>query len=80
MAGKLYYGTDAPLSTGPHPDPLDEHWSVTVERKGQQVVTIEQGCLSGREISKDDEQAIRSAAHHLLAFIGDPHPAGAQGT
>lgn len=24
MSGKRYYGTDAPRSTGPHPDPLDD--------------------------------------------------------
>lgn len=24
MAGKRYYGTDAPRSTGPHPDPQEE--------------------------------------------------------
>lgn len=47
-------------------------WSVTVERRGEKVVCIEPGCLSGRDLSGDDEEAIRTAAHHLLAFIGDP--------
>jgi len=51
-----------------------QHWSVTVEREGERVVTIESECLSGREISPEDEDAIRTAAHHLLAFIGDPQP------
>ena len=47
-------------------------WAVTVERDGEKVVTIETNCLSGREISAEDTQAIRTAAHHLLAFIGEP--------
>jgi hypothetical protein len=50
------------------------HWAVTVERDGEQVVTIESNCLSGRDISPEDEEAIRASAHHLLAFIGDPAP------
>lgn len=50
-----------------------QHWAVTVERNGQSVVTIESNCLSGREISTEDEKCIRNAAHHLLAFIGDQH-------
>lgn len=48
----------------------EEHWSVTVERNGEKVVTIESNCLSGREISRDDENTIRTAASHLMAFIG----------
>jgi hypothetical protein len=54
--------------------PMTDHWSVTVERNGEQIVTIESNCLSGREISPEDEEAIRTAARHLLAFIGDPVP------
>lgn len=53
---------------------MADHWAVTVERNGERVVTIETNCLSGREISAEDEQAIRTAAHHLLSFIGDPAP------
>jgi len=49
-------------------------WSVRVERKGELVVSMEPGGLCGRDLSKDDEEAIRTAAHHLLAFIGDPQP------
>lgn len=48
----------------------EEHWSVTVERNGEKVVTIESNCLSGRDISGEDEATIRTAATHLLAFIG----------
>lgn len=54
------------------PDEL--RWSVTVSRNGEKVVTIETDMLSGREIDHVDEQTIRIAAHHLLAFIGDKSP------
>ena len=53
---------------------MRDHWAVTVERSGERVVTIDTNCLSGRELEPDDEEAIREAAHHLLAFIGDPSP------
>lgn len=49
-----------------------DHWSVTVRRNGEEIVTIETAMLAGREISPADEEAIRTAARHLLAFIGDP--------
>jgi hypothetical protein len=48
------------------------NWSVTVELDGEQVVTISHNCLAGHP--EPNEEAIRTAAHHLLAFIGDPHP------
>jgi len=51
-----------------------DHWSVTVERNGKNIVTIESNCLSGREISEEDERVIRRCACHLLAFIGDELP------
>ncbi|MFE3837316.1 hypothetical protein [Pseudogemmobacter sonorensis] len=51
-----------------------DHWSVRVETSGEMIVQIETECLAGREPSAADEEAIRTAAHHLLAFIGDPHP------
>lgn len=47
------------------------HWAVTVSRSGDEIITIESNCLSGREISAADEQTIRTAARHLLSFIGD---------
>lgn len=50
------------------------HWAVTVERDGEKIVTIESNCLSGREISAEDSEAIRNAAWHLLSFLGDPAP------
>lgn len=53
---------------------MPDTFAVTVERNGEKVVTIETNCLSGREISQEDEAAIRDAARSLLAFIGDPPP------
>lgn len=54
-------------------DQATQHWAVTVSRNGEDIVTIESNCLSGREIGPEEELAIRIAANHLLAFIGDPH-------
>jgi hypothetical protein len=50
-----------------------DHWAVTVWRNGEEIVTIETDCLSGKEIGPADEEAIRTAAQNLRAFIGD-HP------
>jgi hypothetical protein len=47
------------------------HWAVTVYRDGEPVLTIGHNELSGRDISPADEDAIRTSAHHLLAFIGE---------
>lgn len=55
-----------------------DHFAVTVHRDGEHVVTIETNCLSGRNITAEDEQVIRGAALHLLAFIGDPAPQDAR--
>lgn len=49
---------------------MTESWAVTVERDGEQVVTIASNHLSGRDLSPDDEHAIETAALHLLAFLG----------
>lgn len=48
-----------------------KHWGVDVRVNGEHVLTIELNCLSGRELSDVDEHAIRTAARHLLAFVGD---------
>lgn len=53
-------------------DAKEGAWSVTVELDGKQVVTLGHNHLSGDQ--SPNEEAIRTAAHHLLAFIGDPHP------
>ena len=50
---------------------MSDYWSVTVSRNGENIVTLEPNCLAGRELSSEDEAAIRTAASHLLAFIGD---------
>jgi len=48
-----------------------QHWSVAVDRNGENVVTIGSDSLSGRELSAEDERVIRTAARHLLAFVGE---------
>lgn len=50
-----------------------QHWGVTVDTYGEEIVRIETDCLSGREISVADEDAIRTAAYNLLNFIGESH-------
>lgn len=57
------------MSENRHP-----HWRVSVETSGELIVSIETEMLAGRDLSEADEDAIRTAAHHLLAFIGDPAP------
>ncbi|QFG35294.1 hypothetical protein BDE18_3357 [Paracoccus pantotrophus] len=47
------------------------HWAVTVETGGEQIVRIETECYGGRELSAADEDAVRTAVRHLLAFVGD---------
>lgn len=55
-------------------DSRHPHWRVSVETSGELIVAIEPEMLAGRELSEADEDAIRTAAHHLLAFIGDALP------
>lgn len=50
---------------------MSDHFSVTVRRNGEEIVTIETNSLSGREISPADEETIRTAAINLLGFIGE---------
>lgn len=49
-----------------------KHWAVSVDRDGQNIVTIESNCLSGRNLSAEDEETILGAAQSLLSFIGQP--------
>jgi len=50
---------------------LMQHWSVTVEKDGETILTIESNCLSGKsDLTGDDEAVIRNAAEHLLSFVG----------
>jgi hypothetical protein len=46
-------------------------WAVTVERDGEPIVTIASNHLSGRELTPDDEETIRTAARSLLSFVGE---------
>ena len=52
----------------------EKHWDVSVSRDGENILTIGDNYLSGRDLGQGDEDTIRTAATHLLAFIGD-HPA-----
>ncbi len=47
------------------------HWAVAVEAGGEEIVRLETECYGGRELSAADEGVVRTAALHLLAFIGD---------
>lgn len=58
----------------PTDDTPTQHWSVTVTRNGEALVTIESNCLSGRDLRAEDERVIRMAARHLLAFVGEEKP------
>jgi hypothetical protein len=77
QAGHRYPRHQARISYG-DPRPFIEwsrrydHWAVTVERNGEQIVTISADHLCGRDLSAEDEETIRIAARHLLAFLGDP--------
>lgn len=53
-----------------------DHWSVTVSRNGEEIVTIEPRCLSGRDLSPEDEATVRTAAENLLAFVGPERTPG----
>lgn len=53
-----------------------DHWSVSVERNGENLVTIETNMLSGKpDFTPEEEDTIRAAGETLLAFIGLPGPA-----
>lgn len=61
--------------------PPKPHWSISVSRDGENLVTIESNCLCGKpEFTDEEAQQIRDCADHLRAFIGEPpspHPAAA---
>ena len=48
-----------------------EHWGVDVRVNGAQVLTIESNCVYGKQLTDDEEEVIREAARHLLAFVGE---------
>jgi hypothetical protein len=47
-----------------------QHWAVSVDRNGENILTIDANCLSGRDLSDEDVDCIENCARHLLAFIG----------
>lgn len=51
-----------------------DHWSVSVWRNGDNVVTIESNFMSGRDLIDGDAEFIRNCATNLLAFVGDAPP------
>lgn len=51
------------------PPEITQFWAVSVERNGENIVTIESHCLSGRDISPEDARVIEMAADHLLSFL-----------
>ena len=53
------------------PAKTKEHFSVSVRRNGELIVTIESNHLTGRDLLDGDEDTIRKAAFCLLGFIGD---------
>ncbi|WLA80257.1 hypothetical protein [Bradyrhizobium elkanii] len=73
MSGKRYYGSDAPRSTGPHPDPLDELYEARAEAREKlelqkpkpmtevEALKIENGSLQ-RRIAKQKAEIKRLSA------------------
>ena len=51
---------------------MREGYAVTVTKWGEPILTIERECLSGAELSDEDERAVFEAGQHLCAFSGDP--------
>lgn len=48
-----------------------EHWGVDVRVNGSHVLTIESNCVYGKQLTNAEEEVIREAARHLLAFVGE---------
>ena len=53
---------------------MRDGYSVTVTRDGEAILTIGPDLAGLSEFSPEDEQAIRDAGEHLLAFIGREGP------
>lgn len=50
-------------------------WSVEVKYNGESLIIMESSCYSGKgELSKEEREAIRNAAQHLLSFVGNEEP------
>lgn len=59
------------------PEGKTESWAVTVERNGEEIVTVASNHLSGRQMSDEDVRIVKVAAVHLASFIGLPQAAAA---
>lgn len=46
-------------------------WEVIVSMNGESILTIGTNILTGAEMTPEYEAAVRGAARHLLAFLGD---------
>ena len=51
--------------------PCSEHWAVLVQVDGETVLTIGHNHLAGVDDIDQHAETIRTAANHLLGFIGD---------
>jgi len=47
-----------------------QHWRVECSINGKVALAIESNALCGRDLTEEDEEAIREMANHLLAFVG----------
>ncbi len=56
----------SPTKRAPEPT-----WEVTVSMNGESIITIGTNILTGAEMTPEYEAAVRGAARHLLAFLGD---------
>lgn len=46
-------------------------WSVSVERDGINILNMSPNEIGGVDLTEEDEEVIRLAATHLLAFVGE---------
>ena len=51
---------------------MREGYAVTVSKDGENILTIEHECLSGRELTEAEARVVWDAGEHLKAFAGDP--------
>jgi hypothetical protein len=59
--------------------PCSEHWHVEVSVNGETVLAIGHNFLSGVDDIHEHAETIRTAANHLLGFIGDAQNVERQG-
>jgi hypothetical protein len=51
---------------------MKDGYSVTVSKWGEPILTIEPNCLSGKDLTEDECEAIWDAGQHLCSFVGRP--------